>query len=294
MTMGMEYVEAAEVIAEFGREVNEQEADYRDEEGFLCCGKCKTRKERYVPMGAERQLLVPCRCKCRAEEEERKEREREARRFREKCEELRRDGITDKLYLSQTFAADDGRNRETSDVCRRYVEHWPEMNADNIGILFYGGIGSGKSFLACCIANGLIDRGVAVCVTNFPRILNRVQGFGEDRQKFLDDLGRYELLVIDDLGVERDTSYSLEQVFNIIDARIRSGRPLIVTTNLSLADLKNPPNLGYARIYDRILEMCPIRLKLTGDSGRTAKAAEKRDKARRILGLTGKDETSEK
>ncbi|MFR6094661.1 MAG: ATP-binding protein [Dysosmobacter welbionis] len=118
-----------------------------------------------------------------------------------------------------------------------------------------------------------------------PRILNKLQGFGEDKQEFLDKLSRYDLLVIDDLGVERDTSYSVEQVFNVIDARNRTGKPLIVTTNLSLADLQNPSSLGYARIYDRILEMCPIRLKLAGDSRRTQNAQERRDKAKRLLGL---------
>lgn len=55
--------------------------------------------------------------------------------------------------------------------------------------------------------------------------------------------------------------------------------------NISLADLQNPSSLGYARIYDRILEMCPIRLKLAGDSRRTQNAQERRDKAKRLLGL---------
>lgn len=94
-----------------------------------------------------------------------------------------------------------------------------------------------------------------------------------------------QIAVEAELGVERDTSFSVEQVFNIIDARSCSGKPLIVTTNLSLADLQNPPSLGYARIYDRILEMCPIKLKLAGESRRTQNAAERRDKARKILGL---------
>lgn len=134
-------------------------------------------------------------------------------------------------------------------------------------------------------AYALIDKQVRASVTNFPRILNKLQGFGEDKQEFLDKLSRYDLLVIDDLGVERDTSYSVEQVFNVIDARSRTGKPLIVTTNLSLADLQNPSSLGYARIYDRILEMCPIRLKLAGDSRRTQNAQERRDKAKRLLGL---------
>lgn len=282
--MGNIFTDVVEQMAAQGRKNSEAEGDFRDEEGFLCCGKCKTRKEGEIDF-QDRKLRVPHLCKCESEKRERERQEEERRRFREECERRRRDGITDPSYLTQTFDQDDGRNQKTSDVCRKYVEHWSEMKADNIGILFYGGVGTGKSFLACCIANALIDKCVRVSVTNFPRILNKLQGFGEDKQAFLDKLGRYDLLVIDDLGVERDTSYSVEQVYNIIDARSRSGKPLIITTNLSLADLQNPPSLGYARIYDRILEMCPIKLKLVGESRRTANAAERREKARKILDL---------
>lgn len=276
---------AMDAIAENARKNNPPDAqDYVDEEGLLCCGKCHTRKESFYNIGGDTEKF-PHLCQCQSEERERQEKEEERRRFREECERRRKDGITDPSYLVQTFAQDDGRNQKISDVCRKYVEHWDEMKADNIGILFYGGVGTGKSFLACCIANSLIDKCIRVSVTNFPRILNKLQGFGEDKQEFLDKLDRYDLLVIDDLGVERDTSYSVEQVFNVIDARSRSGKPLIVTTNLSLTDLQNPSSLGYARIYDRILEMCPIKLKLAGESRRTQNAADRRDKAKRILGL---------
>ena len=282
--MGNIFIEYVEQMAEQGRKNSEAEGDFRDEEGLLCCGKCKTRKEGDFELQGKK-IRVPFLCQCESEKNERECQEEEHRRFREECERRRKDGITDPSYPAQTFDQDDGRNRKISDVCRKYVEHWSEMMIENIGILFYGGVGTGKSFLACCIANAIIDKCVRVSVTNFPRILNKLQGFGEDKQAFLDKLNRYDLLVIDDLGVERDTSYSVEQVYNIIDARSRSGKPLIITTNLSLADLQNPPSLGYARIYDRILEMCPIKLKLVGESRRTANAAERREKARKILDL---------
>lgn len=53
-------------------------------------------------------------------------------------------------------------------------------------------------------------------------------------------LCRYPLLIIDDFGMERDTSYGLEQLYNVIDSRYRSKKPLIVTTNLTLQELQNP------------------------------------------------------
>ena len=123
-----------------------------------------------------------------------------------------------------------------------YVDHWPEAFKQNIGLLLFGDVGTGKSFAAGCVANSLLDQNIPVLMTNFPSILDR--------------LGDYDLLIIDDLGVERSTGYAMEQMFSIVDSRYRSGKPLIVTTNLKLDELKHPPDLAHARIYDRILERC--------------------------------------
>ena len=83
----------------------------------------------------------------------------------------------------------------------------------------------------------------------------------EDRNQFIDSLNRYSLLIIDDLGIERNSEFALEQVFNVIDSRYRSKKPLIVTTNLTLTELNNAPDVAHRRIYDRILERCaPIRI----------------------------------
>lgn len=272
---------------------NEEPGDYYGEDGFLYCGKCHTRKQHEITLpadgdGTERKVRVGIACKCQAAVLEAEERERERKDFEQRMEALRRDGITDPTYLRYTFAQDDRRNPDVTDVCLRYVQNWKEMKAENIGILFYGDVGTGKSFLACAIANALLGRLVSVSVTNFPRLLNAIQGtFDEERQRRIDSLQRYSLLVIDDLGVERDTAFSVEQVYNVIDTRARSGKPVIITTNLSMKDLQNPPSLAYKRIYDRVLEMCPIRLKMVGESRRAGNANERRDLARRLLGLEG-------
>ena len=69
-------------------------------------------------------------------------------------------------------------------------------------------------FSAGCIANALLDRDVPVLMTNFPTILNRLTGmFSEDRSEFIASFDEYDLLIIDDLGVERSTEYAMEQMF---------------------------------------------------------------------------------
>lgn len=67
---------------------------------------------------------------------------------------------------------------------------------------------------------------------------------------------------------------AVENVFNVIDRRYRSGKPLIITTNLHLSMLTNEQSLDKKRIYDRILELC-IPVCVNGASKRTATAKEK-------------------
>lgn len=169
------------------------------------------------------------------------------------------------------------------EVCRRYCERWGEMFDKNIGVLLFGPVGTGKSFAASCICNELLERRVSVAATSFARVLNVLQSYFAGRQEVLDRLGRFQLLFIDDLGAERGSEFSLEQVFAAIDSRYRAQKPVVITTNLTLKQLENPENMAYARIFDRVLEMCPIRLCMSGLSRRKGLADERRALARELL-----------
>ena len=257
-----------------------REGDYW-EDGMLHCGTCRKPRQTMVNMpGGLRKL----RCKCRCEQEQ--DWELQQRQIREnfilQMERMQQDRISDLSYRQCRFSDDDHMDEDSFRICRTYTENWEEMRKHNFGMLLYGTVGSGKTFRAGCVVNALLEQLVPATVTSFPRLLNLLQD-SRDRQELLDQLNRYELLVIDDLGVERDSAYALEQVYNIIDSRAKSGKPLIITTNLTLQELKNPANLAYARIYDRILELCPVALKMTGDSRRAEKAKEKRALARKLL-----------
>ena len=264
----------------------EAPGDYTGPDGLLYCGKCHTPKQTrlgFNPATGERAgTLVRAACKCQREADEAEERRAERERFKQDMARRREDGISCPDGLRYTFAQDDRAEAKVSDACRRYVEHWNEMRTENIGILFHGTVGTGKSFYASCIGNGLLEKRVPVAATNFPRLLNLLQGTYE-KQALLDRLSIYKLLIVDDLGVERDSAYAEEQIFNIIDARSSSELPVIVTTNLTLEELEHPTSMQYARIYDRVLEMCPIRLKLAGESRRKANASERERLARQIL-----------
>ena len=213
--------------------------DYTGEDGLLYCGKCRKPKEAYFApdkaaiFGRDRH---PAECDCQRAAREEREAAEKRRRHLDTVEELKRRGFTDPTMRDWTFENDNGRNPQTG-IARRYVEHWEDMRADNIGCLFWGGVGTGKSYLAGCIANALMEKEIPVHMTNFALILNDLAASFEGRNEYISRLCRYPLLILDDFGMERGTEYGLEQVFNVIDSRYRSGKPLIVTTNLTLDDL---------------------------------------------------------
>ena len=87
------------------------------------------------------------------------------------------------------------------------MEHWEDMRTDNIGCLFWGGVGTGKSYLAGCIANALMEKEIPVHMTNFALILNDLAASFENRNEYISRLCRYPLLILDDFGMERGTEY---------------------------------------------------------------------------------------
>ncbi len=163
-------------------------------------------------------------------------------------------GFTDPTHADWTFENDNGRNPQAG-IARRYVEHWEDTPATISGRLFGGGVGTGPP---CGLHSGrLMEQEIPVHMTNFALILNDLAASFENRNEYISRLRRYPLLILDDFGMERGTEYGLEQVFNVIDSRYRSRKPLIVTTNLTLSELQHPKDTAHSRIHDRVLEMCP-------------------------------------
>ena len=191
----------------------------------------------------------------------------------------------DHALYSWTFDKDNGKN-PIMWVARDYVDKWSDALSGNTGLVLWGDVGTGKTFFAACIANALVEQNVSVKMTNFSTILNDL--FTEsDKNKYLNRLNDHSLLIIDDLGIERGTEYALEQVYNVIDTRYKSSKPLIITTNLTLDELKAPTDIPHKRIYDRVLGMC-VPVMFNGVNFRKEEAAAKMEAAKKLFGMEDK------
>ena len=205
--------------------------------------------------------------------------------------------MKDKVYIEHLLINgkgqnDLGYNPKQIDMAKKYVQHWEEFRNTSTGLILWGNVGTGKSFIAGCIANALLDKGVPVIMTNFARLLNKLTDmYAGDRNAYIDSFNRYPLMIIDDLGIERNSEFAREQVFSIIDSRYRSQLPMIITTNLSLKKLKNPEDLARARIYDRVMERCmPIRV--NDQNIRELNKNANMEQAKRLLGDIGSKASS--
>ena len=257
-------IDSLEAKAE--KAIKEEAGDYI-QDGLLYCGKCHTPKQcRIDILGTIR--TPRCLCKCAVEKREKEEQERKQREQAARIKEKRRICFSDSELISCTFEKDDKSNLKVSTVAQNYVKKFDTMYEDGKGLLFFGTVGTGKTFIAAAIANALIDKGYNCLVTNFARLVNTIQGMYTGKQEYIDRLNRFDLLIIDDLAAERDTEYMGEAVQNIIDSRYRAGLPLIVTTNLTADELKNPVEVRKQRTYSRLLEMCiPLEVKMVDEKG---------------------------
>lgn len=250
-------------------------------DGLLYCPHCHTPKQAKISFPGK-EMVVDVLCQCQKQRRDQQIAARKRREMMDFVTGMRANSLQNSNLKEYTFANDLGYTPELT-LAKRYVTQWDSMKAQNMGLLLWGGVGTGKSFFAGCIANALLAQGVPVLMTNFAKILGAVTGmYGMERQRFLSSLDTYSLLILDDLGAERNSEYALEQLFQVVDSRYQSRKPMIVTTNLTLEELKHPSDLAHERVYDRLLERC-VPVKMNGKNIRTVHAKELLQTGKHVL-----------
>lgn len=296
MTMeGLNLYELMKSVAANGiKNQTRNPGDYVDGDGILICGKCGEPRQKLMPFDNptdddpdnKTELKVVVMCRCEREEEERKKREEAAVKDMEKIQRLRSASLLDEKLSGATFETFKATsyNERNLKLCRRYATKFDQMVAKNQGLIFWGSVGTGKSFAAACIANYLLDRKVPVVMTSFVKLLEVFRAGREEETSILNRLGYAKLVIFDDLGAERGTDYALEKVYNIIDSRYRKNLPMILTTNLTIKDMKEEVDIRYKRIYDRVFETC-YPMQFAGPSWRMKEASRRYKDMEELLGV---------
>ena len=274
------------IKASMARPFTPRETDEKRGDCWFCkiCGA-----QRYgwfdLPSGDSVFINTSCSCDRRKSDEVKKA---EAARTRRMAT-----GMANSIIEKSRFENDLGYcNFEAVKAAKKYVSEFPENRRSGKGILFWGDVGVGKSFLSYCIANAVDDmewtlrscvdaeRGQYIETPQHYHIyLKRpdqafrhlLQGDGE----FWHIQEITDLVVISDLGREAPSDRMSEFINSWVDFLYEYGIPCVVTTNLSIDTMMDTDD-ARAPAFDRLLSRCEV-VRVTSNIGVTARQAERRD-----------------
>ena len=148
-------------------------------------------------------------------------------------------------------------------ICHEFVRNFGQ---DYRNLFFYGTVGTGKSFLSGCVARELLTQGRSVIYFSSTSLFDHLARCTFDKNdkeslyNFCEDLYNCELLIVDDLGTEVTNSFVASQLFSCLNERHLRRKATIISTNLSLEELRD----RYSdRVFSRITSNYTI-CKLTG------------------------------
>ncbi len=178
---------------------------------------------------------------------------------------------------TEYYQGEDLRRFESAvDLCRNFIKNF---NQDYHNILFYGTVGTGKSFLSGCIAKELIDKGYSVIYFSSSGLFDMLARYSFDYkekealQDFCEDIYGCDLLIIDDLGTEITNTFVASQLFSCLNERGLRKKAIIISTNLSLEELRD-------RYSDRIFSRITSSFSLCKLTGQDIRICKKRNRQR--------------
>ena len=170
-------------------------------------------------------------------------------------------------FKSKTFSNfDKSKCPKAYEICRTYAKNFLSNRDQGIGLFITGSVGSGKTHLVSAIIDYIarvykrkVDDLIFITSVN---LLSRIKFSFENKttESLLKKLEAADLLVIDDLGIEKSSDWTYEIFYKIIDSRYSNLLPVIITSNLTDTELKEKMS---ERIVSRLYEMCK-GIKLTG------------------------------
>lgn len=122
--------------------------------------------------------------------------------------------------------------------CRRYAANF-STNSENL--LFVGGTGLGKTFLSACIARTVADRGYSVVYETSAHLFAKLEqarfNGNEENRREAEKFTACDLLILDDLGTEMAGQFVTAALYSLLNDRLLSGKPMVISTNLNVEEM---------------------------------------------------------
>lgn len=226
--------------------------------GGVCevCGKDLTIKT--IRIGDESfEVAERCECKIKADELQ-----RDADVRNSIIQGLRYYSGMSKRGLDCTFGGflSTEQNKDAKIICMDYAKNFHKLGKKKNGLMIMGTYGTGKTHLACAIANELIENQTELINKTMQDLLSEIKkSFNEfSNSSILEDYKTVPLLIIDDMGKEQSTEWSISTIYDIINGRYENYLPTIITTNFNSQKLKQELGNGSVAeaLVDRLYEMC--------------------------------------
>ena len=156
-------------------------------------------------------------------------------------------------------------NAEERAIYEELYNYANNFNISKKGYIFSGGVGTGKTFLANCVCNQLSEKGFSVLSFSLGAYFNKIRFSTDEEEKLIQAVKDVDLLFIDDLGSEyinreNGKMWGEEKLFRLFDERYRTGKPILITTNLDAGEIKEHLKVkGVDKIYDRLKSECKYR-----------------------------------
>lgn len=171
------------------------------------------------------------------------------------AEYLRKQSNLGKRFITRTFDNFDvSQNSRAYEICKRYVDN-KVYDSEKCGLIICGEYGTGKTHLAASIANEMINRGIPVLFDTYGGHLEKLKAEfnGNSTPRYLNLMRNVDMLILDDVGKEKQTEWSESMMFDIINHRYENMKPTIITSNFSSRELER--YFGEA-CYSRLREVC--------------------------------------
>lgn len=244
-------------------------------DGVAVCRKCNTPKMWYYDYT---DSWFPIACKHELDEDKREKDDTAIERYRANS------GIEGRLADASfnDFGITNG-NREAYSRSLQYAANIEKIMPKGYGVYYYGKSGVGKTYIAACLGNMLLDMGVEVKFAKVSDILTDIKEAYSQRGNEAAVLNEYifaDIAILDDIGSEDYTakrgaavSFAQEKLFQIIDGRYSRKKPTIFTSNYTLEELITKRGI-LRKTVERIMEMSTRKFEITGESFRITKQTE--------------------